>query len=263
MRSRITCVPIALCQRRSPSTAAAPFTDPKLNAGMLPRRSSIGGWVLPEARQLAARSAIGSLALIAAVVAFAAAAFAYTAGWFSPDRLTPTSWSRLHAARRRPAARPSSQPRQGHLLHRSIRGERRRFGALESPGVCARPVPGPRTLQSGHARSERGGRDGPGARPRPQHRDAGRAGMAQRHDQSAVLHRLDAAGVLRAFARFGQQGSRTRCRHSSAPIPSSRSSATGPRARPGPAATRKSGSTASTASSSPTIRARSMRCDGR
>ena len=44
---------------------------------------------MPEARQLAARSAIGSLALIAAVVAFGAAAFAYTAGWFSPDRLTP------------------------------------------------------------------------------------------------------------------------------------------------------------------------------
>ena len=45
---------------------------------------------MPEARQLAARSAIGSLALIAVVVAFGAAAFAYTAGWFSPDRLTPT-----------------------------------------------------------------------------------------------------------------------------------------------------------------------------
>ncbi len=35
------------------------------------------------------RNAIGSLALIAAVVAVAAAAFAYTAGWFSPGRLTP------------------------------------------------------------------------------------------------------------------------------------------------------------------------------
>jgi catalase len=44
---------------------------------------------MPEARQRAARSAIGSLALIAAVVAFGAAAFAYTAGWFSPERLTP------------------------------------------------------------------------------------------------------------------------------------------------------------------------------
>jgi catalase len=44
---------------------------------------------LPQARQLTARSAIGPLALIAVVVACAAAAFAYTAGWFSPERLTP------------------------------------------------------------------------------------------------------------------------------------------------------------------------------
>jgi catalase len=44
---------------------------------------------LPQARQLTARSAIGPLALIATVVACAAGAFAYTAGWFSPERLTP------------------------------------------------------------------------------------------------------------------------------------------------------------------------------
>jgi catalase len=44
---------------------------------------------LPEAPRSTPRSAIGSLALIAGVVAFSAAAFAYTAGWFSPDRLTP------------------------------------------------------------------------------------------------------------------------------------------------------------------------------
>ena len=44
---------------------------------------------MPEAQQPVARSAIGSLALIAAIVACAAAAFAYTAGWLSPDRLTP------------------------------------------------------------------------------------------------------------------------------------------------------------------------------
>ena len=43
-----------------------------------------------EAPQTDARSALGSLALIAAIVACAAAAFAYTAGWFAPDRLTPT-----------------------------------------------------------------------------------------------------------------------------------------------------------------------------
>ena len=44
---------------------------------------------MPEAPRSTPRNAIGSLALIAAVVAVAAAAFAYTAGWFSPGRLTP------------------------------------------------------------------------------------------------------------------------------------------------------------------------------
>ncbi|MBV8338007.1 MAG: catalase family peroxidase, partial [Alphaproteobacteria bacterium] len=44
---------------------------------------------MPEPRTLTASSAIGRLALIAAIVACAAAAFAYTAGWFSPERLTP------------------------------------------------------------------------------------------------------------------------------------------------------------------------------
>ena len=39
--------------------------------------------------------AFGSLVLIAAVIGASAAAFAYTAGWFSPQRLTP---SRLVAA---------------------------------------------------------------------------------------------------------------------------------------------------------------------
>lgn len=38
---------------------------------------------------LPSRSVFGSLALISVVVAGAAAAFAYTAGWFSPRRLTP------------------------------------------------------------------------------------------------------------------------------------------------------------------------------
>ena len=44
---------------------------------------------MPEAPRSTPRNAIGSLALIAAVVAVAAAAFAYTGGWFSPQRLTP------------------------------------------------------------------------------------------------------------------------------------------------------------------------------
>jgi catalase len=44
---------------------------------------------LPQASRPSPSAAIGSLALIAGVIAFSAAAFAYTAGWFSPERLTP------------------------------------------------------------------------------------------------------------------------------------------------------------------------------
>lgn len=44
---------------------------------------------MPEPRRLPARSVIGSLVLIAVVIGGGAAAFAYTAGWLSPQRLTP------------------------------------------------------------------------------------------------------------------------------------------------------------------------------
>ena len=43
---------------------------------------------MPEASRPNPRNPIGSLALIAGVVAFVAATFSYTAGWFSPERLT-------------------------------------------------------------------------------------------------------------------------------------------------------------------------------
>ncbi len=43
---------------------------------------------MPPSHQSPARSAFGSLALIAIVVACVAAAFAYTAGWLTPQRLT-------------------------------------------------------------------------------------------------------------------------------------------------------------------------------
>jgi catalase len=44
---------------------------------------------MPQPNLTPARSAVGSLALIAVIIGAAAAAFAYTAGWFSPKRLTP------------------------------------------------------------------------------------------------------------------------------------------------------------------------------
>jgi catalase len=52
------------------------------------------------------RPALGSLALIAVVIGASSAAFAYTAGWFSPDRLTP---ERLVAA-----LAPPGGPALGH-----------------------------------------------------------------------------------------------------------------------------------------------------
>jgi catalase len=52
------------------------------------------------------RAPLGSLALIAIVVGAGAAAFAYTAGWFSPSRLTPT--------RLVDALAPASGPALGH-----------------------------------------------------------------------------------------------------------------------------------------------------
>src|SRR6201994_18114 len=44
---------------------------------------------MPNNRQSSARSVLGSFALIGVIIGGAAAAFAYTAGWLSPRRLTP------------------------------------------------------------------------------------------------------------------------------------------------------------------------------
>jgi catalase len=58
---------------------------------------------MTEPNRSPARSALGSLVLIAVVVGGGAAAFAYTAGWFSPQRLTP---DRLVDAFSPPGAEP-------------------------------------------------------------------------------------------------------------------------------------------------------------
>jgi catalase len=44
---------------------------------------------MAQSRQSPARSVFGSLVVIAVVIGCSAAAFAYTAGWFSPQRVTP------------------------------------------------------------------------------------------------------------------------------------------------------------------------------
>jgi catalase len=61
---------------------------------------------MPEPRPSPARSVLGSFVLIGVVVAGSAAAFAYTAGWLSPERLTP--WKMLEALA------PPSGPALGH-----------------------------------------------------------------------------------------------------------------------------------------------------
>jgi catalase len=58
---------------------------------------------MPQPGQSTARSAFGSLVLIAIVIGAGAAAFAYTAGWLSPERLTP---DRLVDALRPPSGEP-------------------------------------------------------------------------------------------------------------------------------------------------------------
>ena len=71
------------------------------------------------------RSALGSLIVIAIVVGVSAAAFAYTAGWFSPERLTPT---RLVDSLT-PAAGPSLGHRRNHAKGICFTGEFEANGA--------------------------------------------------------------------------------------------------------------------------------------
>ncbi len=65
------------------------------------------------------RSVLGWLALIAVVIGAGAAAFAYTAGWFSPQRLTPTRLVDALA----PAAGPSLGHRRNHAKGICFTGE--------------------------------------------------------------------------------------------------------------------------------------------
>ena len=79
------------------------------------------------------RSRLGSLVLIAAIVGASVATFAYTAGWFSPQRLTPDKIVDAFTPPSWRAARPSAQSRQGHLLHRRVRSERGRSRRSRAP----------------------------------------------------------------------------------------------------------------------------------
>ena len=71
------------------------------------------------------RSVLGWLTLIAVVIGAGAAAFAYTAGWFSPQRLTPTRLVDALA----PAAGPSLGHRRNHAKGICFTGEFEANGA--------------------------------------------------------------------------------------------------------------------------------------
>src|SRR3984957_18711078 len=65
---------------------------------------------MPPSHQSSARSAFGSLALIAIIVACGAAAVAYTAGWLTPQRLTSVKLVEAFA----PPGRPALGHRRNH-----------------------------------------------------------------------------------------------------------------------------------------------------
>jgi catalase len=65
---------------------------------------------MPQSPRLSTASLLGALALIGVIVAGSAAAFAYTAGWFSPGRLTPLKLVQALA----PPAGPSLGHRRNH-----------------------------------------------------------------------------------------------------------------------------------------------------
>ena len=206
---------------------------------------------------------IGSLVLIAAVVAAGAAAFAYTAGWFSPGRLTPTKLVDALA----PPAGPSLGHRRNHAKGICFTGEFEANGAgsrAVRAQVFARgqyPVLGRFNLATADANA-------PDATVRVR-------GMGMRIStpdgqewRSAMIDLpffrwLDTARLLRAAAGFEEQGRECdeEFHRGASGVRGVRR--IGPRTRHGPTATPKIGSTASTASSSWTMPARSTRCAGR
>ena len=134
---------------------------------------------------------IGSLAIIGIVVAIGAGAFAYTAGWLSPHRLTPDEDRRLTRPARRSVSGPPPQPCQRRLLHRRLRINGN-GAALSSAQIFARgeyPALGRFNLATPDAECAR--RYRACSRPRPSAVDAGRRDVALRHDRSSILPGLD------------------------------------------------------------------------
>ena len=217
-----------------------------------------------QPRRPSAGSLLGFLVLIVVVIGGGAATFAYTAGWLSPERLTPTKMVAAFTPPGGRAARPSPEPCQGHLLHRRLRSEWRRIGALAGPrsSLAASIRLSGASISAPPIRTRRMRRFACGAWDCGFRRRTGRSGAAAMinppvfpvstpqgfyellhasgsKDPDAMKTFVAAHPEFAALRRMGHEG------------------------RPGPAAMRRNATTASTASSSPTVPARIMRCAGR
>src|SRR5262245_57786234 len=97
-----------------------------------------------------ARSVFGSLVLIGVVVGGGAAVFAYTAGWFSPLRLTP---DKMVDALTPPTGEPLGHRRnhaKGICFTGVFEANWGGDGAFTCAGLHPRSVSRPRTFQSRH-----------------------------------------------------------------------------------------------------------------
>ena len=150
---------------------------------------------------------LGSLALIAIVIGLSAALFAYTAGWFSPRRLTP---DKVVAAFSPPNDSAVLGHRRNHAKGICFTGVFEANGAgseLSKAAVFVRgeyPVLGRFNLATPNPNA-------PDATVRVrglgmQISNSGRTRMAERYDCPPGLHSLNTTSLLRTVARVGEQG---------------------------------------------------------
>ena len=151
---------------------------------------------MSQTRRPPPRSVFASLVLIAVAIGGSAAAFAYTAGWLSPQRLTP---DKLVDAFTPPGGEPLGH-RRNHAKGICFTGTFEANGAGSELSYAQAFVRGQYPVLG---RFNLGTPDpnAPDATVRVRgigiaDLDAGRAGMAQRHDQRSGLSGVDATGVL-------------------------------------------------------------------
>ena len=217
---------------------------------------------MAQPSQSPARSVLGSLVLIAAVIGVGAAAFAYTAGWFSPQRLTPDKFVDALA----PPTGVALGHRRNHAKGICFTGVFEANGAgsaLSKAQVFTRgqyPVLGRFNLGTSDEKAPEATVRvrGMGLQISTPDGEVWRSAMIDPpffpvSTPQAFYELLIASASKDPEAMKTFAGAH----------PEIAAFGAWPRALPGPAATRKTGSTVSIALSSPTIPERRRRCDGR